>query len=177
MPASQMTGLDPSTDSILQIFCFVTDHNLNLIDREGWGTFVHHPKPVLDAMGEWCTRTHASTGLTEAVLASEVTPEQAASGLLRYILTHVPEAGKALLAGNTVHADRAFLSKPPYDRVLAYLHYRIFDVSTIKEATRRWGSDKMLQQIPRKKGLHEARQDILESIEEARYYQKALFSN
>ncbi|KAH0556370.1 hypothetical protein GP486_005705 [Trichoglossum hirsutum] len=172
-----MTGLDASKHSIIQIFCFVTDYDLNLLDREGWGTIIYHSKPVLDAMDEWCTRTHASTGLTAAALASTVTPEEAAAGLLRYIQTHVPEASKAVLAGNTVHADRAFLSKPPYDKVLAHLHYRIFDVSTIKEAVRRWGSDKMLQQVPRKKGLHEARQDILESIEEAKYYRKVLFPN
>jgi oligoribonuclease len=172
-----MTGLDTSTDSILQIFCFITDYKLDLLDSEGWGTIIHHPKPVLDAMDEWCTRTHFSTGLTAAVLASTVTPEEATSGLLHYIRTHVPNASKALLAGNSVHADRAFLSKPPYDKVLAYLHYRIFDVSTIKEAVRRWASDEVLEQVPRKKGLHEARQDILESIEEAKYYQKALFSN
>jgi oligoribonuclease len=172
-----MTGLNPETDSILQIFCFITDNDLNLLDSSGWGTVVHHPKAVLDAMDEWCTHTHASTGLTAAVLASTVTPEEAASGLLRYIQTYIPRASRALLAGNSVHADRAFLSKPPYDKALAYLHYRIFDVSTIKEAIRRWGPDKMLEQMPRKMGIHEARQDILESIDEAKYYRKVLFSS
>ncbi|KAI9864351.1 MAG: hypothetical protein M1813_003271 [Trichoglossum hirsutum] len=172
-----MTGLNASKDSIIQIFCFITDYNLNPYDDEGWGAIIHHPKPVLDAMDEWCTHTHASTGLTAAVLASTITHEEAATGLLRYIRAHVPETGKAILAGNSVHVDKVFLSKPPYDKVLAYLHYRIFDVSTIKEAVRRWGSDKILQQLPKKKGLHEARQDILESIEEAKYYRKVLFQN
>src|ERR1700743_3814778 len=136
-----MTGLNDSKDSIIQIFCFVTDYDLNLLDDEGWGTIIHHPKPILDAMDEWCTRTHASTGLTAAALASTVTHEEAASDLLRYIQAHIPETGKAIWAGNSVHVDKVFLSKPPYDKVLAYLHYRIFDVSTIKEAVRRWGSD------------------------------------
>jgi oligoribonuclease len=172
-----MTGLNPSTDSILQIFCFITDHDLNLLDSDGWGAVIHHPGSTLDAMDEWCTRTHASTGLTAAVLASTVTPEEAASGLLHYIQTYIPRADRALLAGNSVHADRAFLSKPPYDKALADLHYRIFDVSTIKEAVRRWGPGKMLEQMPTKRGAHEARQDVLESIEEAKYYRKVLFSN
>ncbi|KAI9762708.1 MAG: hypothetical protein M1840_001175 [Geoglossum simile] len=173
----ETTGLNPDTDSILQIFCFITDHDFNLLESNGWGAVVHHPKSALDAMDEWCTRVHASTGLTAAVLASTTTPEEAASGLLRYIQAYIPGAGRGLLAGNSVHADRAFLSKPPYDKALAYLHYRIFDVSTIKEAVRRWGPNKMLEQIPRKTGTHEARQDILESIDEAKYYRRVLFSN
>lgn len=126
-------------------------------------------------MDEWCTRTHASTGLTGATIASSTTPEEAAGSLLNYIQKYVPQPRTALLAGNSVHADKAFLSLSPYDKVLAHLHYRILDVSTIKEAVRRWAPVEMLEMIPKKKTLHEAREDILESIEEARCYKRMFF--
>ena len=172
-----MTGLDPTTNSILQISCFITDYRLNIIDNEGWGAIIQHDKSALDAMDEWCTATHRSTGLTAAVLASSTTAEQAADGLLEYIKKHVLKPRTALLAGNSVHADKAFLAYAPYDKVLKYLHYRIFDVSSIKEAARRWASEDVLQKIPRKKGLHEAREDILESIKEAKFYQTHFFQD
>lgn len=84
------------------------------------------------------TGADGESGLTEAVLSSTVTPGQAAEGLLAYIQKHIPERGAAILAGNSVHADQAFLRKEPYKKVLDHLHYRILDVSSIKEATRRW---------------------------------------
>lgn len=170
-----MTGLDPSKNSILQISCFITDSQLNLLDTQGWGAIIHHPQSILDQMDAWCTRTHASTGLTSAAIASTTTPEQAAEGLLSYIKKYVPEQRIALLAGNSVHADRAFLSKARYDRVLEHLHYRILDVSSIKEAVRRWATEEKLRGVPGKKGVHEAREDILESIEEARFYKEMFF--
>ncbi len=82
--------------------------------------------------------TDGESGLTAAVVESTVTPQQAADGLLAYIQHHVPERGVALLAGNSVHADRAFLRREPYKKVLDHLNYRILDVSSIKEAARRW---------------------------------------
>ncbi|KAK0672780.1 putative mitochondrial oligoribonuclease precursor [Cercophora samala] len=170
----QMTGLDPDNDLILEIYCLITDGQLNLLDEKGWGTVVHQTKVRMDAMDEWCTRVHGSSGLTDAVLKSAVTPEQAADGLLAYIQEHVPEKNTALLAGNSVHADRAFLRKEPYSKVLEHLHYRILDVSSIKEAARRW-CPKIASKAPRKKGLHKARDDILESIEEALYFKAAVF--
>ncbi|KAI9798190.1 MAG: hypothetical protein M1833_004939 [Piccolia ochrophora] len=171
----EMTGLDPETDSILQISCFVTDYQLELLESNGWGAIIHCSKKKLDAMGDWCKETHASTGLIEAALASTMTPEQAASGLLEYVKKYIPEERTALLAGNSVHADKAFLSKRPYNKVLDHLHYRIFDVSSIKEAVRRWASDDTLHKAPRKSGSHEARQDILESIQEAKFYKDKFF--
>ncbi|KAI9704404.1 MAG: hypothetical protein M1836_007267 [Candelina mexicana] len=171
----EMTGLNVDTDSILHIYCFITDYNLNLLEHDGWGAIIHHEKANLDAMDEWCTRTHASSGLSAAVLDSKTTPDEAAASLLKYIQKYVPEPRKALLAGNSVHADKAFLSKAPYDKVLGYLHYRIFDVSSMKEAARRWAPEDILKQVPVKKGLHEAKQDIIESIEEAKFYQKMFF--
>ncbi|KAI9832940.1 MAG: hypothetical protein M1819_003970 [Sarea resinae] len=172
-----MTGLDPSTDSILQIACFITDAQLNVLDPTGFSAIIQHSQTRLAAMDEWCTRTHASTGLTRAALASTTTAPAAAAALLAYIKTYIPTAGRAMLAGNSVHADRAFLARAPYDAVLAHLHYRILDVSSIKEAARRWASDEALAAVPPKKLVHEAREDVLESIVEARYYRARFFSS
>ena len=171
-----MTGLDPQRDSILQISCFVTDYQLNILDERGWDATIQHPKSTLDSMNEWCVKTHGSTGLTKAVLASSTTAEQAAAGLLEYIREFAPRPRKALLAGNSVHADKAFLSIEPYNKIIDHLHHRILDVSSIKEAVRRWAPEGALVRIPRKKGLHLAKEDILESIEEARFYRERFFS-
>jgi oligoribonuclease len=81
------------------------------------------------------------------------------------------------LAGNTVHADKAFLRKEPYKKVHDHFHHRILDVSTIKEAAVRWSTQEVLKEVPKKKNLHTAREDILESIEEARYYKQAIFQH
>jgi oligoribonuclease len=113
--------------------------------------------------------------LTQACLDSSTTAEEAAEGLLEYIKKFVPERRTGLLAGNSVHADRSFLVQEPYKAVINHLHYRIFDVSSIKEAARRWAPKDTLKKIPKKKMLHEARADILESIEEAKYYRETFF--
>lgn len=159
----------------MSIACFITDAQLKLIDDQGWEAVIHHDKPTLDQMDEWCTNTHGKSGLTAACIASTTTHEQAASGLIEYIKKSIPEPRRGLLAGNSVHCDKAFLSKPPYDRINSYLSYRILDVSTLKEAAMRWAPEDVLLGVPSKKLLHQAREDILESIEEARYYQKKLF--
>ncbi|KAK5084545.1 Phosphatidylinositol 3,4,5-trisphosphate-dependent Rac exchanger 2 protein [Lithohypha guttulata] len=149
----EMTGLDPNTDRILSISCYITDHELNLIDKKGYHTIVSTPKSVLDAMGEWCQRTHTANGLVEACLSSSAISAELAS--------------TQLLA---VHADKMFLMQQPWAPVLKHLHYRILDVSAIKEATRRWCNDDVLTGVPMKKLTHSADEDIRESIEEARYY-------
>ncbi|KAL7275135.1 Phosphoglucomutase-2 [Rhizina undulata] len=170
----EMTGLDRDRDVILQICCYITDSHLNLLEESGFETVIHHPQSVLDGMGEWCQRTHSQTGLTSRVLASTTTPGAAAAALLAYIKKHVPEPRRALLAGNSVHADKSFLEKE-YREVVEWLHYRIVDVSTVKEAARMWCSAEIRGNVPEKKETHEARMDILESIEEMRYYKKCLF--
>ncbi|KFA66488.1 hypothetical protein S40285_00701 [Stachybotrys chlorohalonatus IBT 40285] len=172
----EMTGLNPDTEEILEIYCILTTGNLELLDEEGFHAVVHWPKSRLDQMDEWCTKTHAGSGLTEAVLASTTTPEEAANGLYEYVTRFIPEQRKALLAGNSIHADRAFLRQGPYAKVTDHLHYRLLDVSSIKEAARRWGAAKIVKRVPNKKGTHKARDDILESIEEARYYRDKIFS-
>ncbi|KAF2133150.1 oligoribonuclease-like protein [Dothidotthia symphoricarpi CBS 119687] len=171
----EMTGLDTDNDTIMSLAVFVTDSDLTVLDEEGYEAIIHHTKEELDRMGEWCTRHHGQSGLTQACLDSTTTPEEAAEGLLGYIKKYVPERRTGLLAGNSVHADKSFLVKPPYKIVTDHLHYRIMDVSSIKEAARRWAPKETLKKIPRKKMLHEARADILESIEEARFYREAFF--
>lgn len=172
---AQMTGLDPETQTIMSICCYVTDAQLALKDTEGWEAIIHHDQAQLDQMGEWCTRTHGNTGLTAACIASTTTPQEAATGLLKYIKQFVPEPRRSLLAGNSVHHDKAFLSKGPYKSVADHLGYRILDVSSIKEAVKRWAPEEVVKGIPQKQTLHQAREDILESIEEARYYKANCF--
>ena len=128
----------------------------------------------MDEMDEWWTNTHRETGLTSAVIASTTTDEQAAEQLLAYIKKYIPEPRRALLAGNSVHADKAFLRLQPWKKVHDYLSYRILDVSTIKEAAKRWAPE-VAEGVPKKKLLHKAKDDILESIAEAKYYKEALF--
>ena len=171
-----MTGLNPEKETIMSISCFITDAQLKLVDDRGWDSIIHHDKSSLDQMDEWCTNAHGHSGLTAACIASKMTHEQAADSLLEYIKKFCPESRKGLLAGNSVHADKAFLSKPPYNKVTDYLSYRILDVSSLKEAAKRWAPDDILLGVPSKKLLHQAREDILESIEEAKYYREKLFT-
>lgn len=172
----EMTGLDPEKETIMSIACFITDAQLKLQDEQGWESIIHHDKSTLDRMDEWCTRTHGASGLTAACMASTTTKEQAADGLLEYVKKYVPEGRRGLLAGNSIHCDRAFLSQPPYNRITDYLSYRILDVSSLKEAAKRWAPDEVLLGVPSKKLLHQAREDILESIEEAKYYREKCFA-
>jgi oligoribonuclease (3'-5' exoribonuclease) len=172
-----MTGLDPDREVIIEIFCIITTGTLEVVDEAGWGTVVHQTKERMGQMDDWCTNTHAKSGLTAAVLESKVTAEQAADELLEYIKRHVPEKGVALLAGNSVHADRGFLSKEPYRKVVDHLHHRILDVSSLKEAARRWCPRETIRNAPAKQGLHQAKEDILESIAEAKYYKDVIFTS
>lgn len=170
-----MTGLDAERDSILSVASVITDYDLNFIEKEGFNAIVYHDKKTLDNMNEWCKYTHGLSGLTAQCLSSKWSAAEVAQGLLAYVQTHVQEPRTALLAGNSVHADKAFLSKQPYSPILQHLHYRVLDVSAIKEAARRWAPEEILKKTPPKRGLHEARADILESLEEARFY-RSLFS-
>ncbi|KAI8270819.1 Oligoribonuclease [Colletotrichum sp. SAR11_239] len=171
----EMTGLDPDKEEIIEIFCIITTGNLEVVDPEGWGCVVHQSEERMAQMDDWCTKTHGNSGLTAAVIKSTTTPEQAADELLAYVKRHVPEKRTALLAGNSIHADRSFLVKEPYRKVMDHLHYRILDVSSIKEAAKRWAPTQVLDNVPVKQGLHQAKEDILESIAEAKYYREAIF--
>lgn len=171
----EMTGLDVPNDTILSLACFVTDADCNLLDEEGYIVEVHHEQSALEAMGEWCTETHKKSGLWDRCLQSQTNAHDAAHGCLAYIKKYVPERRKALLAGNTVHMDKAFLSKVPWNPIVRYLHHRILDVSAIKEAMKRWSPDDVIKGSPAKQGLHDAKEDILESIAEAKYYREKIF--
>ncbi|KAI7371025.1 ribonuclease H-like protein [Hortaea werneckii] len=171
----EMTGLDLSKDTIMSLACFITGAQLNLLDETGYECVLQHSQEQLDAMGEWCQSHHGASGLTQACLNSTTTAETAATELLEYIQKFIPDRKQGLLAGNTVHADKAFLVKEPWRKVIRHLHHRILDVSAIKEAARRWAPDDALKKSPQKKGKHEAKADILESIEEARYYRRVFF--
>lgn len=170
-----MTGLDPDTDEIIEIFCYITTGNLELMDPNGWGTVIHHSQERMDRMSEWCMRVHGGSGLVAEAVRSTVTPEQAADELLAYVKKYVPEPKRGLLAGNTVHADKAFLRKEPYKKVIDHLTYRILDVSSLKEAAKRWCPVSVKAGTPQKETRHRAQQDILESIAEARYYKETIF--
>ena len=148
-----MTGLNPDTEEILEIYCLITTGNLELLDQDGFHAIVHWPKSRLDQMDEWCTKTHGDSGLTRAVLDSTTTPQQAADGLYAYIKRLIPEERKGILAGNSIHADRTFLRKEPYAKALDHLHYRLLDVTTIKEAARRWARRGSSRRCPRRKVL------------------------
>lgn len=173
----EMTGLDLSKDTVMSLACFITDYDLNILDEEGYEAIISHSQEQMDAMGEWCKQHHGDSGLTAACLDPERTKdaEQVATELLAYIQKYCPERKKALLAGNTVHADKAFLIKEPYTKVMKHLHHRMLDVSAIKEAARRWSPDNVIKESPRKTGKHEAKSDILESIAEAKYYREVIF--
>ena len=166
-----MTGLNANSDTILSVACFVTDDQLNLLDHNGYEAVIYHSPEDLAKMNDWCVKTHTASGLVRQCISSKIDAETASTGLLEYIKHWVPRKGNALLAGNSVHADKMFLMLEPWKKTLGWLHYRILDVSAIKEAVRRWTSDEILEGIPKKQLKHEAKADILESIEEARYYQ------
>ncbi|OCT46912.1 putative oligoribonuclease [Cladophialophora carrionii] len=168
-----MTGLNPSKDTILSISCILTTSDLFPLDPEGFNAVIYHTPEELAQMSEWCIKTHGDSGLTQECLSSSITANVASTQLLSYIKHYIPEPRRALLAGNSIHADRAFLMVPPWDIVLEHLHYRLFDVSAMKEMVRRWASDQVLMAAPRKELRHTAREDVLESIQEAQFY-KAL---
>lgn len=170
-----MTGLDAEVDTIMSIACFVTDHDLNMLDENGYEATIHHTQSQMAAMGDWCRDHHGSSGLTLACLESTTSAEQAAAELLAYVQRYAPDRRRALLAGNTVHADKTFLVKEPWAKVMKHLHHRILDVSSIKEAARRWAPEDVLKKSPQKMGKHEAKADILESIAEAKYYKQVFF--
>ncbi|KIV94855.1 hypothetical protein PV10_02579 [Exophiala mesophila] len=172
----EMTGLDPRTDTILSISVLLTNSTLVPIEPEGLTLYIYHTPEQLSHMSPWCVSTHTSSGLTRLVSDpnSSTSAAVASRAILDYITYHIPEPRTALLAGNSIHADKAFLMIPPWNCILEHLHYRLFDVSAMKEMVRRWASDEVLAQMPPKKLAHQAREDVLESIDEARFYMRLL---
>ncbi|KAI8813745.1 ribonuclease H-like domain-containing protein [Cladochytrium replicatum] len=169
-----MTGLDIDRDHIIEIACLLTDGKLKQVIK-GPHIVIHQPKRVLDGMDEWCTKHHGKSGLTEAVLASTVTTAQAEQTVLEFIKQYVQKPRVAVLAGNSVHMDLVFLRRE-MPSVVEHLHYRIVDVSSVKEMCRRF-APLLLANSPQKNLSHRALDDILESIEELRYFSKHLFED
>lgn len=162
----EMSGLDPERDRILEIATLVTDAELQVV-AEGPELVVHQPEEVLAGMDAWNREHHGASGLIDRVRASSVTLAEAESRTLAFLQAHVPERG-CPLAGNSVHQDRRFLSRW-MPAVEGWLHYRIVDVSTLKELARRW-APRVVEAAPAKAGRHRALEDIRESIEELRWY-------
>lgn len=163
----EMTGLNTRSDKILEISCFVTDGKLNLLELNGFTRVLHVPQSKLDGMDEWCQKTHGGSGLIKKVQESTNTAPGVQTELLKYLKGFVqPKTG--VLAGNSVHMDRIFLMNE-FPELVDFLHYRIVDVSTIKEVGYRHNPELMLK-VPPKKMTHTAKEDILESIEELRWY-------
>ncbi len=167
----EMTGLDVDRDVIVEIATIVTHGQLEEV-VVGPSIVVHAPDELLDGMSEVVAEMHAGSGLTEESRRATTTMAEAEKVTLEFLRQEVPEAGTAPLAGNSVHADRAFLSRYMPD-LAAFLHYRNLDVSTLKEVVRRWRPD-LLAGRPEKQSRHRALSDLHESIQELRYYVEVL---
>lgn len=167
----EMTGLDLSTESIIEIATIITDGELNII-AQGPNLAIKVSEELLANMDDWNTSHHTSSGLVERIRSEGVSLEEAIKKTCDFLEQHV-EPGKSPLCGNSIHNDRAFLAKE-MPEVLDLLHYRIVDVSTIKELVNRWYPD--LQRY-RKKEAHKALDDIIESVEELRHYRQHIFKD
>jgi oligoribonuclease len=167
-----MTGLDPDKDALIEVAALVTDPDLKVLGP-GVDLVIHADEAALDGMPDVVRQMHERSGLTEAARLSTVTVAQAQDLIMEYVKTHVPEPRTAPLCGNSIATDRLFLSRdmPLLD---SHLHYRMVDVSSIKELCRRWYPRVYFSQPP--KGLaHRALADIRESIRELEYYRRTVF--
>ncbi|KZT01462.1 ribonuclease H-like protein [Laetiporus sulphureus 93-53] len=169
----EMTGLNPRTDKILEIAVLITNGNLELVD-DGIEFVIRTEKEVLDRMDEWCTNQHGKSGLTAACLESPYTKEHVAKQVLAYIRKWIPDPQTGVLAGNSVHADRSFLVEE-MPEITDWLHYRIVDVSSIKELCRRWYPNMKMPKDGIKEITHRALDDIQASIRELQWYRKNIF--
>ncbi|MDQ1319007.1 MAG: oligoribonuclease [Actinomycetota bacterium] len=168
----EMTGLDLRSDRLIEIAALVTDADLNVLG-EGVDVVIHTDDAALDGMVEVVARMHSKSGLTEEVRASTIDLQTAQELVLGYIRSHVKAPKTAPLAGNSIATDRGFLARdmPVLDE---YLHYRMIDVSSIKELCRRW-YPRVYYGQPEKGLAHRALADIHESIRELRYYRRTAF--
>ena len=167
----EMTGLQPDSDRIIEIAMLVTDPQLEVL-AEGPVLVIHQPDAVLEAMDTWNRSTHKKTGLIERVRASSLSEADAERVALQFLEQHVP-ANNSPMCGNSICQDRRFLARW-MPRLEAHFHYRNLDVSTLKELVRRWKPE--LMKGFAKEGRHEALADILESIEELKFYRKAVMT-
>ena len=166
----EMTGLDPDIDVILEIATIVTDGDLNVI-AEGPVMAVRQSEDTLAGMDEWNVTHHTASGLIKRVRESAVSITEAQARTLAFMEQHC-ESGTSPLCGNSIWQDRRFLTRY-MPAVEGFLHYRMIDVSTVKELARRWKPD-LLEQLT-KDGKHLALDDIRDSIEELRFYRERFF--
>jgi oligoribonuclease len=167
----EMTGLALGADALIEVAALVTDFELNVLG-DGIDIVIKPPAGAVEQMGDYVRSMHETSGLLDQ-LDSGVTMAEAEAMVLTYVRKHCAEGSRPPLAGNTVATDRAFLARD-MPTLEAFLHYRIVDVSSIKELARRW-YPKAYFQAPSKQGNHRALADIQESIEELRYYREAVF--
>ena len=163
----EMTGLDPETDRIIEVAVVVTDANLNVL-AEGPVYAIHQSDAVLNGMDAWNKGTHGRSGLIDRVKASNITEAMAEDALIDFLIDYVPR-GKSPMCGNTICQDRRFMAKT-MPRLEAFFHYRNLDVSTLKELARRWKPE--LIDGFKKQQKHTALADIMESIDELKYYRE-----
>ena len=163
----EMTGLDPDTDSIIEIATLVTDQDLNVL-AEGPELAIRHPLERLQAMDDWNRNTHSKSGLWQRVLDSTVDAAEAEARTLEFLAQWLP-AGKSPMCGNSICQDRRFLARG-MPKLEAWFLYRNLDVSTLKELARRW-CPSVLNGFT-KAGTHTALSDIRESVAELAYYRK-----
>ncbi len=166
----EMTGLSSTDDALVEVAAVVTDSELNVLG-EGVDVVIAPPAEALEQMGDFVRTMHTTSGLLDA-LAGGTTLAEAQATVLEYVRRWVPEPGKAPLAGNSVGTDKVFLDRD-MPELIGHLHYRVIDVSSIKELARRW-YPRVYFASPQKHGGHRALADILESIDELRYYRAAL---
>jgi len=168
----EMTGLDPERERIIELAALITDGELNLV-AEGPDLVIHQPDELLAAMDDWNTKHHTASGLVDKVKASTVSEVEAEAAVVAFIAEHCKKE-RPPLAGNSIHQDRRFIHKylPGLD---ARLHYRMVDVSTVKELGRRWYPS-IYERRPPKHETHRALDDIRESIAELRFYRDNLFA-
>jgi oligoribonuclease len=167
----EMTGLDLRADALVEVAAVVTDSELNVLG-EGVDVVIAPPAAALEQMNDFVRDMHTTSGLIEELPAG-MTLADAEQAVLDYVREWVPDPGKAPLAGNSVGTDKMFLDRD-MPGLVGHLHYRIVDVSSIKELARRW-YPRVYFASPKKDGGHRALADILESIDELRYYREALF--
>ncbi len=165
----EMTGLDPDKERIIEIATVVTDSQLNFV-AEGPAMAIHQSDGLLSKMDAWNTAQHNSSGLVTRVRESTITETEAEAKTIEFLMQHVP-AGKSPMCGNTIYQDRKFLARymPALDK---YFHYRLLDVSTLKELALRWAP--RVYDGVQKAARHLALDDVYESIEELKYYRANL---
>lgn len=163
----EMTGLDPDTDLIIEIATIVTDKNLNII-AEGPVLAVHQSDEAIAAMDDWNQKHHGESGLIERIKASKVNDAEAEAQTIDFLQKWVPK-NTSPICGNSICQDRRFLYRY-MPQLEGYFHYRNLDVSTLKELANRWAPD--LQKGFQKKSTHKALDDIIESIDEMKYYRE-----